>query len=144
MKSISNIARGIYPDPDSYMRLVREFPLRPIRTQRQYDQAIKVMEKLIVRDENSLDNGEADYLDVLSDLIEAYEEQHYPMAEDTTQPLDRLTHLMREGKLTVSNLGRILGSRPAASMVLHGKRELSKAQVRRLAEYFRLDPGYFL
>jgi antitoxin component HigA of HigAB toxin-antitoxin module len=66
------------------------------------------------------------------------------MLLDTSSPVDRIKHLMRENDLTVSALGKILGSQPAASMVLHGKRELSKAQVRRLAEHFRLDPGYFL
>jgi HTH-type transcriptional regulator/antitoxin HigA len=137
-------ARPLHPDADSYMRLVRQFPLRPVRTERQYDRAVEVMEKLAIRDEDTLDRGEADYLDVLSDLIEAYQELHYPIPQDTSSPLDRLKFLMHESKMTVSALGKILGSQPAASMVLHGKRELSKAQVRRLAEHFRLDPGYFL
>ena len=60
----------------SYMALIRRFPLRPIRTRRQYQAASKVMDQLALRGETELDAGEADYLDVLSDLIEAYENTH--------------------------------------------------------------------
>ena len=31
-----------------------------------------------------------------------------------------------------------------ASLIVHGKRELSKTHIRRLARHFKLDPGYFL
>jgi antitoxin component HigA of HigAB toxin-antitoxin module len=41
-------------------------------------------------------------------------------------------------------LGDVIGSRPAASMILKGERELSKSHIRRLAQHFKLDAGYFL
>ncbi len=64
-----------------YLELVRECPLRPIRTKRDYTAAIKTIDQLAVRDEDKLDRDEVDYLDVLTNLVEAYENQHYPAPE---------------------------------------------------------------
>ncbi len=43
-----------------------------------------------------------------------------------------------------SDLGRLLGNRSLGSLLLTGRRELSKAHVRLLAEHFKVDAGYFL
>ena len=45
--------------------------------------AATVMDKLVIRGENDLDQGELDYLAVLTDLIEAYDDHRYPMPSDT-------------------------------------------------------------
>lgn len=60
----------------SYLELVRRFPLRPIRTEEELDAATVVIHSLI--DKEVLTPPEDDYLDVLSDLVIAYEEVHYP------------------------------------------------------------------
>src|SRR5260370_31837488 len=56
---------------DRYQDLVRQFPLRPLRTDADLDAAVAVIDVLI--DRHSLKAPEQDYLDVLSDLVEAYE-----------------------------------------------------------------------
>jgi antitoxin component HigA of HigAB toxin-antitoxin module len=58
--------------------------------------------------------------------------------------LQRLTHLMSENDMTSADLGRVLGSASAASMILHGRRAISKAQVKKLSARFRLDARFFL
>jgi HTH-type transcriptional regulator/antitoxin HigA len=58
-------------DNARYLELVRRFPLRPIRTKRDYRLATKVMEELAIRGEDDLNGDERDYLDVLTDLVEA-------------------------------------------------------------------------
>ena len=63
---------------EKYLDLVRHFPLRPIRSERDLDRAAKVIDSLV--DRPSLSFDEKDYLNVLSDLVEAYEEEHYPIA----------------------------------------------------------------
>jgi len=51
---------------DRYFKLVRKFPLRPLRSDKELSAAIKVIDSLIVR--GDLDSGEQDYLDVLTDI----------------------------------------------------------------------------
>src|SRR5215217_3612109 len=62
---------------DRYLELVRRFPLRPLRTDADLDAAVAVIDSLI--DQEQLSAPEQDYLDVLSDLVEAYEEEAVPM-----------------------------------------------------------------
>ena len=45
--------------------------------------------------------------------------------------------------MTVADLGRVLGNKTAASLVLSGKRQLSKSHIRRLAARFKVEPGLF-
>src|SRR5438876_12300023 len=65
----------------SYLELIRRFPLLPIESEAELDQATAVMNSLLDRD---LDPAEDDYLDVLSDLVERYEDKHYPI-EDVSE-----------------------------------------------------------
>ena len=51
---------------------------------------------------------------------------------------------MASAGLSPAQLGDVLVSRPAASMILKGVREPSKAHVRKLARHFRLSADYFL
>ena len=46
--------------------------------------------------------------------------------------------------VSLDDLGRLLGNRPLGSLILNGKRELSKAHIRKLAEHFAVDPGALL
>ena len=64
----------------SYFRLIRIFPLRPIRSEREYTEARKVMEGLAVRGEEDLDTGERDYLDGLDAFISSYDQIYSPCA----------------------------------------------------------------
>jgi antitoxin component HigA of HigAB toxin-antitoxin module len=51
---------------------------------------------------------------------------------------------MDSAGMTPSQLGDVIGSRPAASMFLSGTRaELSKPQIRRLAAHFKMEVGFF-
>jgi HTH-type transcriptional regulator/antitoxin HigA len=141
MRSVNTRSRG--RKTDRFVALVRQFPLRPIRTKRDYAAAIKVMEKLAVCGEEDLNLDELDYLDVLSDLIEAYDAQHYPALHDGT-PLERLQALLDETRLSTADLGRLLGNSGLASQILLGRRELSKTHIRLLSRHFKLDASYFL
>lgn len=135
--------KGSGRDNDRFLDLVRQFPLRPVRTKREYAAATKMMEKLAVRGEDDLDKDELDYLDVLTDLVEAYDTAHYPEPDEGT-PLERLKALLEESGTSTADLGRLLGNSGLASQILLGRRELSKAHIRILSRHFKLDAGYFL
>jgi HTH-type transcriptional regulator/antitoxin HigA len=130
-------------DNDRFLDLVRQFPLRPIRTKREYAAATKIVDTLAVRGEEELNDDELDYLDVLTDLVEAYETSNYPEPREGT-PLERLKWLLEESGTSTAHLGRLLGNSGLASQILLGRRELSKTHIRILSRHFKLDAGYFL
>src|SRR5260370_510737 len=55
---------------DDYLRLVRQFPLRPIRTATEYDTAAQRLDTLVLRAD--LSDGEKDYVEALSTVIEEF------------------------------------------------------------------------
>ena len=129
---------------DSYLKLVSRLPLRPIRSKAQYDAAEKLVNELAVRGEGGLDAGEADYLDVLSDLVSDYDDQHHPIPPDARSAHQRLAALAKEHGLTHADLAKILGvSRSLVTLILAGQRELTKKHMLALAEHFKLEPAYF-
>jgi len=116
-----------------YLTLIHRFPLRPLRNERDYDAAVAVLDTLAVKPEGSLDSGAQDYFDTLTLLVEAYD-----------NPLTMLKYLMEESGMTQADLGRLLGNRALASLILNGHRHLSKSHIRKLASHFKVSPALFL
>lgn len=127
-------------DSDSYLALVRRFPLKTIKNDAEHTQATRMVSELMGRD---LDAGAGDYLDALLVLVNKYEDEHHAIDEDLT-PQVALRALMDFNGLTQADIGRIIGSESAVSMFLRGQRDLSKAQIKKLASRFRVDAGLFL
>lgn len=125
---------------DSYMELVRRFPLKTIKNDVEHEQAADIISKLMGR---NLDSGANDYLDALLVLVTKYEDEHHAI-EEAISPQQALRALMEANRLTQAGIGRILGSESAVSMFLNGKRELSKSQIRKLTERFKVDASLFL
>ena len=129
---------------EDYLALVREFPLYPIRTGDEYDAAAAVLDRLVMKDEKELTEGEAQYLEALELLIEDYDKKHFGEPADARTPIERLKYLMDQSGVTVTQMGKILGSQPLASLILHGKRNLTLTHIRKLAEYFKVEAAYFV
>jgi antitoxin component HigA of HigAB toxin-antitoxin module len=130
---------------DSYLRLVSEFPLRPIRNDAEYKAATIVMERLAIRGEDDLDRGERDYLDGLDEFIAAYDKRALIDRPRRGTPRQRLRSLVEDTNTTPRDLERILRcGHSLVSLVLSGKRELSKDNIRALAKHFKLSADYFL
>jgi HTH-type transcriptional regulator/antitoxin HigA len=127
-----------------YLRLVKRLPLRVIRNERELDAASEVALELAGKGEDHLSEGELEYLEVLDRLIEEYEERVHAMPVSAANPLERLRWLVREAGMSASDLGRLLGNRSLGSLLLSGRREMSKAHIRALAGHFRVEAGYFL
>ena len=119
-------------------------PLRPLRSEREYDAALTVLDALAVRPEGFLNTGEQDYLDTLTMLVEAYDREHDDVAVEGRDPLAVLKYLMEESGMTQAKLGRLLGNRAMASLILNGHRQLSKSHIRKLADHFKVSPALFL
>lgn len=126
------------------MHLIEQFPLRPLRSATDYDEAASLLDTLAVRPEESLTPGEQDYLDTLTILIEAYDQRHEAPERRRHNPVAMLKHLMEESGMTQADLGRLLGNRALASLILNGHRQLSKSHIRKLAGHFKVSAGLFM
>jgi HTH-type transcriptional regulator/antitoxin HigA len=129
---------------DDYLELIRQFPLTPIKDDRQLRQAFRMIDRLSVIDEDKLTAGQADYLMVLSDLVEKYEDQRHPMDLSHLDGIDVLAHLLEQNQMSASDLGRLLGARPLGSAILRRHRQLSKTHIVTLCRRFKVSADLFL
>jgi HTH-type transcriptional regulator / antitoxin HigA len=101
--------------------------VKPIRTKRDYEIALKKVEKLWGAKSGT---REGDQLDVLATLIDAYEAAHYPM--DPPDPIEAIKFRMEQQGLSRKDLEPLIGTRTRVAEVLNRKRNLSIEMIRRL------------
>jgi HTH-type transcriptional regulator / antitoxin HigA len=124
-----------------YLALIRRWPLRPIRTEDELDAAFAIIDELTDRDE--LSAAEADYLDVLGNEVERYEDQHVAMPG--VSDAEMLRTLMEEKGVTQADVVRGAGiSKTVLSLVLNDKRDLTRKHIETLSDYFGISPAVFL
>ena len=103
--------------------------IKPIKDEADYERALRRVEDLLASREGS---AEADELDVLTTLIEAYERVHYPV--DLPSPIEAIKfRLEQQGKDSKSLIG-VIGQRTRVYEALQGKRPLSLNMIRNLHE----------
>ncbi len=106
--------------------------VRPIKTKTDHEAAMAQIEKLWDASPGSED---ADTLEVLAVLVEAYENEHVEILPP--DPIDAILFSMEQQGMTRADLQEVLGvSRGRLSEVLSGKRGLSKAMIHRLVDQF--------
>jgi HTH-type transcriptional regulator/antitoxin HigA len=126
--------------PDTYFELVKEFPLTQIRDDDHLEEAEAMLDRLL-REEG--DEGAQAYLDVLTDLVESYEEEHIRIPDASAE--DVLRELMRLNGLSQTQLAKEVGiSQSTLSAVLNGTRRLTAEQMVKLARFFHTSPAVFL
>jgi HTH-type transcriptional regulator/antitoxin HigA len=126
---------------DRYLELINAFPLRPLASDRELDAAVEVMDQLL--DQPRLSRPERDYLDVLSDLVEAYEAQNLP--EPAMTDGDVLQSLLDMKDLSQTQLARHTGiAESTISEVLKGKRRLNRRHITKLSSFFSVSSSVFL
>ncbi len=105
--------------------------IKPIKTKRDYSEALKRME-ILWGAKSGTPNG--DELDVLATLVDNYEEVNYPI--EAPDPVEAIKYLMEERGLERKDLEKALGDKSKVSEVLNRKRELSKRMIRALHDSF--------
>jgi HTH-type transcriptional regulator / antitoxin HigA len=147
MKTATRTSRSTGVDRDDYLELVRAFPLRQIRSAKEHAAALAILGPLIRRGSKTpreLSAGESDYAGALAVLVHAYET---PIREAITAgltPLDRIRHYMDVRDMRAKDLAPHVGGKAAASLILSGKRQVSREQAKTLAKLFNTDAGKFL
>ncbi len=102
--------------------------IKPIRSEADYQAALKEIEKLI---DSQPGTPEGDRMDILATLVEAYEAKHFPIPEPD-DPVGVLEYFMESRGLSRADLLPYLGSKERVSEILNRKRGLSLGMIRRL------------
>jgi len=97
-----------------------------LRTEKEYEAAVAEIERLL--DEGSEEGTEAfDRLELLSVLVEHYEEERYPM--EAVTPQEAVSFMLEQKGMTRADLEDVMGGKSRVSEFFSGKRELSKTQI---------------
>ena len=112
-----------------------------IRSEADYDRAIRQIEALLKKGDR-ISAEEDRLLDLLSTLVEKYEDEHYPI--EPSAPNEILQHLMDARGLKQKDVMHLFGSSGRASEAINGVRPISKAQAKALAEFFHVSTDLFL
>jgi len=105
----------------------------PIRSDAAHRGALQEIERLWGA---PLGTPDGDRLDVLATLVEAYEDQNFPIA--AADPVETLHFAITDMGRSQSDLAHLLGSRARASEVLNRKRALSLGQIRAISAAWNL------
>ena len=102
--------------------------IKPIHSEEDYQSTLTQIEALWDAPDGS---EEADQLEVLSMLVEAYEKTHFPIA--APDPVDFLHYVMETRDLTRKDLEPYIGPRGRVSDILNRVRPLTLEMIRRLS-----------
>jgi HTH-type transcriptional regulator/antitoxin HigA len=111
-----------------------------VKTEKENERLLAEVEKLMRK--KSLSPEEEKLLDLLVTLIEDFEGKHYQLNAST--PHGILKELMEARGVKASDLWKLFGSKGVTSEVINGKRAISKAQAKALAEYFNVPADLFI
>ena len=130
-------------DEKKYGRLLGKYRPRMIQSEEEFHRMAAELEVLDVIEESRELNAEERALQaLLAHLCIEYEDRS--VAPPTASPLDLLKFLMEQNSLRQADVVDVFGSRAVASQVLSGKRDISKAHARRLADRFHLSVEAFI
>ena len=127
-------------NPSDYAQLLAKYQPKVIETELENERALELAQELEHKANRS--NEEDAILELLVTLIEKFENEQYLIPQGT--PHSMLLHLIESNDIKQENLVGVIGSRGVVSEVVNGKRSISKAQAKALAEFFSVDVGLFI
>jgi HTH-type transcriptional regulator / antitoxin HigA len=101
--------------------------VKPIKTETDYKEALAEVERVMDAKPGTV---EADRLEILVTLVEAYENEHYVIP--LPDPVEAIKYYLESRGLNRRDLETYLGSRARVSEILNRKRPLSLEMIRRL------------
>ena len=101
--------------------------IKPIKSEEDYTDTLSYIESLMNAKPNT---PQMDELEVLTTLVEAYEEQHYKI--ETPDPIEAIKFRMEQEGLKQKDLVSIVGSKSRVSEILNKKRKLTIEMIRNL------------
>jgi HTH-type transcriptional regulator/antitoxin HigA len=122
-----------------YGKLCSETLPKVIENDEEFDRMVDHLERLTFKPDASLE--EKALAGLLEKLIVGYDDEHYPIPD--VPPHRMLRFLMERRGLKQADLVPVLGSRAQVSDLVNGKRGISKNQIKKLAEYFKVSAELF-
>ena len=107
--------------------------IKPIRTKKDHERALKRIDDLWGCKKNS---PEGDEFEILLTLTEKYEDEHYPIPPP--DPLEAIKFRLDQMNLTRSELVKFIGYKSRVSEILTGKRKLTLPMIRTLNKKLRI------
>jgi HTH-type transcriptional regulator / antitoxin HigA len=123
-----------------YGQLLTEKLPAIISTEAEHIRMLKEIGQLLKKDKLTPEEGRL--FELMVKLVSDYENEHFDIPD--ASPREILAHLMEEHGLNQVDLVEIFGSKGITSEVLNGKRVISKAHAKKLAEYFHVSPELFI
>ena len=120
---------------------VEELPVRPIRSEADYDQMAALMNRLldVVGEDES--HPLASVLALVGDQVEGYDAEHFGVP--SSEPREVLRFLMAQHGMKQSDLGDLI-AQPNLSAILNGHRAISREVAKALAQRFNVAVDVFL
>ncbi|MBD2752843.1 helix-turn-helix domain-containing protein [Spirosoma validum] len=108
--------------------------IKPIKTEADYEQALKRLDEIF---DASADTPEGDEAELLSLLIDSYENEHYTI--EAPDPIEAIKIRLEEMDLKQQDLVGIIGGKSRVSEVLNRKRKLTVEMIRNLTDALHLS-----
>jgi len=108
--------------------------IKPIKTEQDYDKALERLEQIFDAPINSKEGDEAE---ILSLLIENYENKYYPI--EAPDPIEAIKIRMEEMNIKQKDLVGVIGGKSRVSEILNKKKKLTVDMIRKLEERLHLS-----
>ena len=107
--------------------------IKVIKNEKDYQDALKRMEEVFDAEENTPEGDEAE---ILSILIEKYEDEHYPI--EAPDPIEAIKFRMEQMNMRKKDLAEVIGYRSRVSEIFSRKRKLTLDMIRKLHNKLRI------
>ena len=107
--------------------------VKVIKTEEEYTKALKRLEKIF---HAPIDSIEGDEADLLSILVEKYENEHYPI--EAPDPIEAIKFRMEQMDMTKKELAEIIGYKSRVSEIFNRKRKLTLNMIRNLHDKMKI------
>lgn len=101
--------------------------IKVLKTDADYNRALRRMEEIF---HASADSKEGDEAEILSVLIEKYEDEHFPM--DLPDPVEAIKFRMEQMGMSNRDLAKIIGYKSRVSEIFARKRKLTLRMIRNI------------
>ncbi|MFD0799211.1 type II toxin-antitoxin system HigA family antitoxin [Maribacter chungangensis] len=108
--------------------------LKPIKSEKDYRNALERLEVIF---DAPIDTKEGDEAEILSLLIENYENEHYPI--DSPDPIEAIKIRMEELNMRQKDLVGIIGGKSRVSEILNRKKKLTVEMIRELESILQIS-----
>jgi HTH-type transcriptional regulator/antitoxin HigA len=113
--------------------------IKPIKSEADYRDALKRLEKIF---DAAVGTPESDEADVLGLMVDEYEKKHYHI--DAPDPIEAIKIRMEEMQLKQVDLINEIGCKSRVSEILNRKRKLTVDMIRKLTKKLSLSPGLLI